>query len=183
VDAHEALTTAGLVPKRSSAAGTAPRGAPSGAARLLAPASGLPVPAILAAMRPDRGPAGDWQASGLVLLAEDEDPVRRLTTAMLTELGFTVVPAADGVRALDVIRERRDELALVLLDPTMPEMTGGEILTEMESEGIRIPVILCSGHNARELSVRFAGRVVGFLQKPYRFEELRATVQKATATG
>jgi CheY-like chemotaxis protein len=117
---------------------------------------------------------------GLVLLAEDEEPVRRFTAALLAELGFTVAPATDGAEALEVFRSRRGELALILLDLTMPGMSGEDVLAALEREGAGVPVILCSGYDARELRARFAGRAVGgFLQKPYRLEELRTVVAAA----
>src|SRR6266536_2606272 len=91
-------------------------------------------------MRRARKPATNWRGHGLVLVVEDEDPVRRYAAGLLTELGFTVVGAADGSQAVDVFRQRQAELALVLLDLTLPGAGGEAVLTEIEAENPKVPV-------------------------------------------
>jgi CheY-like chemotaxis protein len=136
--------------------------------------------AILETVPPDTGQAGDWRGSGLVLVVEDEDPVLRFATGMLTTLGFNVVSATDGVGALEVFQRHRDELALVLLDLTMPGMDGEELLSELERGPGRVPIVVSSGHDIVDLGMRLnRDRLAGFLQKPYRLEEMRATLQDA----
>jgi CheY-like chemotaxis protein len=131
----------------------------------------------------DTGQGDDWRGSGLVLVVEDEDPVRRLTTSLLAALGFEVIAATDGARALDEFQRHRDELALVLLDLGMPGVHGDELLSEFERAAGAIPIVLSSGHDAADLCSRFPDRrVAGFLQKPYRLEEMRATLHRALAS-
>ena len=64
-----------------------------------------------------------------MLLVEDEEMVREMTAAMLTHLGFTVLEAKDGVEAVEVFRQHRNEIRCVLSDLTMPRMDGWETLT------------------------------------------------------
>jgi DNA-binding response OmpR family regulator len=122
--------------------------------------------------------AADWHGHGLVLLVEDEEPLRRYAARLLTELGFTVVGAADGAQALDVFRERGAELSLVLLDLTLPGLSGEAVLSEIQQAGV--PVVLSSGADSLEVRRRFAGRgVAGFLAKPYGLDQLRTTLRDA----
>jgi two-component system cell cycle sensor histidine kinase/response regulator CckA len=116
-------------------------------------------------------------ATGTVLVAEDDDAVRRMTVMMLESIGLTVVSASDGAQALHLFKTRADEFAFVLLDLTMPGMSGDEVITELECIGTTTPIVLASGYDSQELSQRFVGRgVAAFLQKPYQLSQLRATV-------
>jgi two-component system cell cycle sensor histidine kinase/response regulator CckA len=129
---------------------------------------------------PDSGPADNWQGSGLVLVVDDEAPVLRFASGMLVMLGFDVVAAADGLRALEVFQCHRDQLALVLLDLTIPGMDAYSLLSVLARERPDIPVVLSSGYDAADRDVRLANRpVAGFLAKPYRLEEMRAVLHSA----
>jgi DNA-binding NtrC family response regulator len=128
----------------------------------------------------DTGQSNGWRGDGLVLVVEDENLVLRLAVGMLADLGFDVVAATDAARAIEVFHRHRDQLALVLLDVTIPGTGDGELLSELERAGSDVPIVLASGHDSAELGTRFAGRqVAGFLQKPYRLEQLRATLHRA----
>ncbi|MEU7481641.1 response regulator [Lentzea sp. NPDC042327] len=122
------------------------------------------------------------QQAGLVLVVEDEDPVRRYTVSLLEELGYRVLQAADGAEAIAVLRARHAEISAMLLDHSMPGLSGGEVLAELEREGLSVPVVLTSGHDRTVLEHRFAGHAVaGYLQKPFRIEALDETVRLAVA--
>jgi CheY-like chemotaxis protein len=125
-----------------------------------------------------RGRATDWHGQGTVLLVEDEDPVRRYASLLLTELGFTVLAAADGTAALDLFRTHKDQVVLVLLDVSLPGLGGDAVAAELKSEGAAVPVVLCSGYDARTIRQRFAGYgVAGFLAKPYSLDQMRTTLR------
>ncbi|WP_189259392.1 response regulator [Lentzea flava] len=120
--------------------------------------------------------------AGLVLVVEDEDPVRRYTVSLLEELGFTVLQASDGTEAIAILRERSAEVSAMLLDHSMPGLSGEEVLAELEREGLTVPVVLTSGHDRTSLERRFAGHTIaGYLQKPFRLEKLEETVRLALA--
>jgi CheY-like chemotaxis protein/two-component sensor histidine kinase len=121
--------------------------------------------------------------SGTVLVAEDDDAVRRMTVMMLESFGLTVVSAVDGTQALRLFNERADDFAFVLLDLMMPGMTGDAVMTELQRIGATTPIVLTSGYNSQELSQRFVGRgVAAFLQKPYQMSQLRATALEILAS-
>lgn len=120
--------------------------------------------------------------AGLVLVVEDEDPVRRYTVSLLEELGFAVLQASDGTEAIAILRDRRAEVGAMLLDHSMPGLSGEEVLAELEREGLTVPVVLTSGHDRTSLERRFAGHeVAGYLQKPFRIEALDETVRHVLA--
>ncbi|GLY51016.1 response regulator [Lentzea sp. NBRC 102530] len=120
--------------------------------------------------------------AGLVLVVEDEDPVRRYTVSLLEELGFSVLQASDGTEAIAILRERSAEVCAMLLDHSMPGLSGEEVLAELEREGLTVPVVLTSGYDRTSLERRFAGHeIAGYLQKPFRIETLDETVRVAVA--
>jgi two-component system cell cycle sensor histidine kinase/response regulator CckA len=141
--------------------------------QLLLPASGRD------AVSPPTLPESDWRGSGTVLVADDDESVGVVASAMLQHLGFDVVRVTDGREALTTYAEHRGEFAFLLLDLTMP--TGGEdVLDELERAGATTPIVLFSGYNAQELSQRFAERrVATFLQKPFELGELLAAARQA----
>ncbi len=133
-------------------------------------------------MRRARKPAADWRGQGLVLVVEDEDPVRRYATGLLTELGFTVVGAADGTQALEIFRQRHHELALILLDLTLPGLTGEAVLAGIEDNDSKVPVVVCSGLDVRQVRRSFAGHhLAGVLPKPYGLDQMRTAVREAVS--
>lgn len=120
--------------------------------------------------------------AGLVLVVEDEDPVRRYTVSLLEELGFSVLQASDGVEAIVILRERSAEISAMLLDHSMPGLSGEEVLAQVEHEGLTVPVVLTSGYDRTSLERRFAGhKIAEYLQKPFRIEALDQAVRLAVA--
>jgi two-component system cell cycle sensor histidine kinase/response regulator CckA len=124
--------------------------------------------------RVDRESA-EWSGQGTVLLADDEEGVRRLTKRMLEQLGFDVRIACDGREAVEAFRGHSDEFVAVLLDLSMPHMDGRQAYRELQHENAEVRVILASGYVEQEMEDRFAGGggSVVFIQKPYRLETLR----------
>lgn len=120
--------------------------------------------------------------AGLVLVVEDEDPVRRYTVSLLEELGCTVLQASDGDEAIAILRERSADVGAMLLDHSMPGLSGEEVLAELEREGLTVPVVLTSGYDRTSLERRFAGHeVAAYLQKPFRLETLDETIRAVLA--
>ncbi len=137
--------------------------------KVLLPAVGEPGETAKA----DNGCLDGWTASGAVLLVDDEETVRSLGIRMLERCGFTVLTASDGHEALDVYRKHVADIVCVILDLTMPRMDGEETFRNLRIIDSGVRVIMSSGYNEQEVTARFAGKgLVGFIQKPYRFEEL-----------
>ncbi len=119
---------------------------------------------------------------GTVLVIDDEPGLRHLARTILEKSGFTVLTAVDGGDAINVFREHSDEVDAVMLDMTMPVMSGEETLAELQRLRPDVPVLLCSGYSEREVVDRVVGQAhAGFLKKPYEPAELVETLQGALA--
>jgi CheY-like chemotaxis protein len=117
---------------------------------------------------------------GTILLVDDEEAIRTMGALALSRLGFAVLTAADGREALSLYAQHRDEIALVLLDLTMPHMDGEETFRELRLLDPQVPVVLSSGYSEQEVTSRLAGQnVAGFVQKPYTLELLRERLREA----
>ena len=124
----------------------------------------------------------DWHGEGTVLLVDDEETIRTLGARMLAALGFTVLSAADGREALAVYAQHQDEIALVLLDLTMPHMDGEEAFRELRLINPEVRVVMSSGYTEKDITARFAGKgLMGFVQKPYSLAELAEKLRAALA--
>jgi PAS domain S-box-containing protein len=117
-----------------------------------------------------------------ILVVDDEEKVRRAVGAMLERYGYKVMLAPDGERAVDLFRNAGSQISLVLLDLTMPVMSGEETLRELKKIRPEVRVILSSGYNEVEAVRHFSGRgLSGFLQKPYTLRELAEKMKSALA--
>jgi CheY-like chemotaxis protein len=89
-----------------------------------------------------RGPRG----SETILIADDEEAVRKLVYAVLATNGYTVIQAQDGREALDLFESHRDKVDMVLSDVMMPVMNGYELGTEIEKRRPGQKILFMSGY-------------------------------------
>jgi PAS domain S-box-containing protein len=121
---------------------------------------------------------GALHGSGVVLVVDDERVVREMAKTALGREGYTVLLADSGPAAIDVLRGHPGEIALVVLDMSMPRMSGEEALWELRKIRPEVKVIVSSGYSEAEAMTLFRGqRVSGFIQKPYTFRELAEKVK------
>ena len=97
-----------------------------------------------------------WHGRGCILFADDEPPVRTVGRRILERLGFHVVLAQNGRIAIDEFARRADEISLVILDLTMPEMTGDQALLEIRRLRPQVPIVLTSGFGEEEVLERLS---------------------------
>jgi CheY-like chemotaxis protein len=139
------------------------------------------LPIAQRAPKAGRSPSGGeprWRGQGTVLLADDEEQVLRLGARMLEQLGFRVLTAPDGRAALELLERCGQELALAVLDLTMPRLDGGETLRALRRLRPELPVLLASGYDEQVASRSIEGdRLTGFLQKPYDLSQLAEKVR------
>jgi CheY-like chemotaxis protein len=141
----------------------------------------FPVSAEQIHRRPDQAAkAPAFEEGGTVLLVEDEDLVRRMAAAMLEQLDFSVLEAKDGVEAVEMFRQRRDEIRCILCDLTMPRLNGWETLTALRKLVPGIPVILASGYDEAQVMAGDHPELPQvFLGKPYQLKGLRDAIRQA----
>ena len=108
-----------------------------------------------------------------ILLIDDEPAVRVVTARLLNELGHRVQTADSGQRGLEVFSEQPHAIDLVVLDLTMPEATGEQILEELRRVRADVPVVITSGFQAQDASkLLHVPNVIGFLDKPHTLSNL-----------
>jgi PAS domain S-box-containing protein len=106
--------------------------------------------------------------SETILFVEDEEPIRKAGQKLLTQQGYNVILAADGVEALDVLKREDGEIDLVVSDVVMPGMTGVELLEQAGSLAPQAAVLLTSGYTSKELHKTMAlSPSTPFLRKPW----------------
>jgi PAS domain S-box-containing protein len=116
-----------------------------------------------------------FRGSGSVLVVDDDETVRSVARHMLERSGFTVLTARDGCEGVATFEACRDEVTLVLLDLTMPTLGGEEAFRAMRQMRPDVRVVLMSGFSSHELASRYGSEgMAGFIQKPFRVEELQA---------
>ncbi|MGE5184425.1 MAG: response regulator [Acidobacteriota bacterium] len=115
-------------------------------------------------------------AAPTVLVVDDEDLVREVLARMIEDLGYTAVAVRDGAAALAAVDGQK--IDAVLLDLTMPQMNGAEVMVELRARRPELPVVLCSGYDRGA-----AGPVQAdaYLPKPFRIDALERTLAKLLA--
>lgn len=115
-----------------------------------------------------------------ILIAEDEAPLRDVFSRRLRHAGFEVLEAADGQEAVDLFTEHRETIDCVLLDFSMPKLTGEEVQQTMHALREDLPIVMMSGFSEHEVVERFrdAG-ITACLQKPISADELLEAISNA----
>jgi nitrogen-specific signal transduction histidine kinase/ActR/RegA family two-component response regulator len=118
--------------------------------------------------------------SELILVVDDEEPIRALTRETLESFGYRVLLAEDGRDAISIFKERKDEIALVILDMVMPKMGGRETFVGLKEIRADVKALLSTGYSqsGRAQEILNSG-VRGFIQKPYKLNDLLRTVRKS----
>jgi two-component system, cell cycle sensor histidine kinase and response regulator CckA len=117
----------------------------------------------------------DWRGSGMLLVADDEETVRKVAKMMLENIGFEVMTVENGREAVNMVKEFPERFTAILLDLTMPELGGFEAYQEIRQTNAKIPVVLSSGYNKQdEVEDLHDPYPPVFLKKPYRIDSIRA---------
>ncbi|MFH1567996.1 MAG: ATP-binding protein, partial [Gemmatimonadota bacterium] len=120
-------------------------------------------------------PAGASGGSDTILVVDDEDMVRDTARQMLELRGYQVLVAADGEEALEVHRRHRDRIALVLLDHSMPGLSGRQVLERLRERSPRVRVVIFTGFPAD--AADFAG-ADDLVRKPFTLDGLVSKVRE-----
>ncbi len=132
--------------------------------------------------KPDREKnAESWRGHGKVLVVDDDKSVREVGKDMLETIGFNVITAVDGQEAIEILRDRSNEIDCVLLDLSMPRMNGEECFHELRKIRQDVRIIIYSGYSEEETAQRFFNQGVnGFLQKPFNLKMLINKMRKVS---
>ncbi|AWN36912.1 hybrid sensor histidine kinase/response regulator [Methylobacterium radiodurans] len=172
--AAPALPPASYPPAKGAEAASAAAPA-SEVERAAPPAAATPKPA-------PRKPSADHTGQGTILLVEDEDPVRAVNSRALSARGYTVLEAASGIEALQIVRAGDHVIDLIVSDVVMPEMDGPTLLGEVRKHLPELKVIFVSGYAEDAFRKNLPeGEAFNFLPKPFSLKQLVETVKKTMA--
>jgi CheY-like chemotaxis protein len=113
-------------------------------------------------------------------VVDDEKEERNKVRNMAEELGFTVIEATNGMEAVELFRLHHGDLALVLLDLSLPLADAGVALGEIQKIDINVPVVVGYPYWAKEEDLPVVVQA-GSLRKPYRLAEFRGLLQRTVA--
>jgi CheY-like chemotaxis protein len=119
------------------------------------------------------------QGRETVLLAEDEEQVRRIARVILEMNGYHVLEASGGDEALSIYKQHEGQIDLVMTDVVMPQMSGRELAQSLETLQPGIKVLYMSGYTDDAI-VRHGllDQEIAFLQKPFTPEALTLKVRE-----
>ncbi len=114
-----------------------------------------------------------------ILLVDDEEDIRDLGESVLTRFGYTVIMVSDGESALEIYRQEKEKIALVLLDLIMPGMGGSRCLEEILKIDPDARVIIASGYSADgKAKEALESGAVEFIGKPFQLRDMLRKVRE-----
>jgi CheY-like chemotaxis protein len=147
------------------------------------------LPAVAGLVRPTPAPTRrtvPLRESGkghTILLAEDQDLVRRQSRRLLERLGYKVVEACDGLEAVELIQAGEEDFSLALLDLQMPRQSGDEACRCIRRISPDLPIVMVSGNVEDPRIESLVGDgLVGVLAKPFGVDELADAIATARSS-
>lgn len=121
---------------------------------------------------------------GTVLIIDDEPDVCSVAAQMVQREGFSVLTASDGQLGLKLFRQHAHAIRCVLLDYTMPRLSGEQVLQKIHALCPDVPVVLMSGYTEQQTRCYSNGAFfAGFLQKPFRISDIQMMIQRVIHSG
>jgi PAS domain S-box-containing protein len=159
--------------------------------RLLFPLAAAPVPVIdkvpeaesplpVSSPAESQVPAGVRDGVFTVLVVDDDPGVLEVAGEVIRSvLGYEVLMAESGRRALEILQEKREAVSCILLDMTMPDLGGTDVLKKLREFLPDLPVLMVSGYMEEEVTEALDGlEIQGFLQKPFSMSRLAKALEK-----
>ncbi len=126
---------------------------------------------------------GGWHGYGTVLVADDEEAIRDITTSLLERLGFRVITAANGLETVDLYTEHAEEISVLLMDINMPRLNGLEATLRIRHINPKVPVLFMSGYPREQVMDRFGEQPhTDFIKKPFQSNELAVAIRNVMET-
>jgi PAS domain S-box-containing protein len=122
------------------------------------------------------------EGDGTILLVDDEKMILDIGVKILKILGYTVLEASGGREAVQVYKENKDKINLIILDMVMPDMDGDEAYDSIKMVSPDVKVLLSSGYSLDGQASQIIERGCdGFIQKPFDIEELSSKIGEILA--
>jgi PAS domain S-box-containing protein len=119
-----------------------------------------------------------------ILVIDDEEVIRDFIKEGLEDLGYTVLTAEDGEIGIDIYKEKKEEIKLVVLDLVLPKISGMITYQRLKEIDPQILVLLASGYSQKGQAQELLDQgVQGFMQKPFRLKELAREIRVLLSKG
>lgn len=134
------------------------------------------------AAHPPRLPSGHpdltrTQGNETVLVAEDDELVRSMVVSALEMQGYRVISAANGAEALTLFEQHQSDVAIVILDQTMPKLSGRQVAQAIRNRSASVPLVLTSGYSAPQDGSSERTLYDAFVHKPYSLPSLYGLIR------
>ena len=113
---------------------------------------------------------------GTVLFVDDEPDVRSIARLSLEQIGYKVIDAEDGQKALEIFQQQPGDIGLVITDVLMPNLDGLGLSARLHKLDPDLPILLLSGHVLEEDLWAPGNARMRYLMKPYRLQDLQSAV-------
>ena len=115
-----------------------------------------------------------------ILIIDDEDSLRLPVAEMLRRKGFSILETGDGATGVELFRTHVAEIDIVLLDLTLPGMSGAEVFHELRKLRPDLPVVLSTAYGQEKAMAELnESKSVYYLRKPFRTQEVIDLFRKA----
>jgi CheY-like chemotaxis protein len=120
----------------------------------------------------------------LILVVDDEVAIREITKTLLETYNYNVVTASDGLDAIALYAQHKDEISVVLMDMMMPSMDGSRSIHVLKKLNPLVKIIAVSGLTSSDkVTVAMDSGVKAFLSKPYTAQQLLKTLDSLLSVG
>ncbi len=115
----------------------------------------------------------------LILVVDDEDAILEIAEEVLTDNGYSVVLAGSGEKALEIYKESKNEIKLVIMDLGMPGIGGHKAMVELLKVDPKVRIIISSGYSAdNQVEEALAAGALGFVGKPYKLDDMLGRIRE-----
>ena len=126
-----------------------------------------------------RAGADEWHTSAIALVIDDDEAVREIAAEVLSRVGMEVLTAADGLAGVELFDANADRIDVVLLDRTLPTMSGADTFEAIRTLRPEARILLASGYSEERAASELLSRgLAGFLKKPFSPAELLERVRE-----
>jgi PAS domain S-box-containing protein len=116
---------------------------------------------------------------GTILLVDDEQMILEVGQQLLEAMGYDVLTAENGKKAVEIYQAKKNDIDLLILDMIMPEMNGGDVYDTMKAMDPDVKVLLSSGYSVEGQASEILGRGCdGFIQKPFHMGQLSNCIKR-----
>lgn len=112
-----------------------------------------------------------------ILVVDDEEGIRDIAKATLENLGYEILLAQDGEEGWEVFQEHHEKIGLIILDLSLPKLSGQEVFERIQAHTPDARVMICSGYHPQEIQSSSMSSGWTYLRKPYRATELASQVR------